>query len=164
MCTRRARERASFVPSNWYDSYECMISYTLFNLSGILFIITLWSPRVGRPEGGRMDGWLTTERTAATARANRERRRPSGVGAPIDSIVDGRARGIGRRSRRASPNSDRNLGLGLEIGARRDRRRPTRRDATRNGCVRVEKRRRRRGRRFRTATTRERNADEGGDG
>ena len=37
-----------------------------------------------------MDGWLTTERTAATARANRTRRRPSGVGASIDSIVDGR--------------------------------------------------------------------------
>ena len=63
MCTRRARERASFVPSHSYDSYECMISYTVVNLPGIVFIITLWSSRVGStPEGGRMDGWVVDDR------------------------------------------------------------------------------------------------------
>ena len=91
-----------------------------------------------------MDGWLTTERTAATARANRERRRPSGVGAPIDSIVDGRARNWEEVASRVSK-------LGSEFGIGIGNRRPTRQttpDATRRDSKWV------RARRETTATTR----------
>ena len=92
-----------------------------------------------------MNGWLTTERTAATARANRERRRPSGVGAPIDSIVDGRARNWEEVASRVSKLGSE---FGIGIGNRRPTTRQTTPDATRRDSKWV------RARRETTATTR----------